>query len=53
MGWIRRTYEGQVHLQQRYLERNDAGGREAVRAARRLRWSGETLVGDLLPPAGR
>jgi hypothetical protein len=51
MGWIRRTYENQVHLQQRYLDRNDTGGRDAVRTGRQLRWSGATLVGDLLPPA--
>jgi hypothetical protein len=50
MGTVRRLWETQVRLQQRYLERNDAGGLEARSAVRWLRWSGDRLVGDVLPP---
>jgi hypothetical protein len=39
-----------VLLHQRYLDRYDVSGREALAATRQLRWSGSVLVGDLLPP---
>ncbi len=50
MGSVRRVWETQVRLQQRYLERTAVGGVEGLRSARWLRWSGQRLVGDLLPP---
>jgi hypothetical protein len=45
---VRRFVEQQVHLQQRYAERHGHSGREAVMAARPLRWDGDHLVGDVL-----
>lgn len=50
---LRRAWSAQVLLQQRYIDRHDVSGREALAAARQLRWSGSVLVGDLLPPADR
>ena len=46
---VRELYANQVRLQQRYLDRNDRTGAEARTATHRLRWSGDVLVGDLLP----
>jgi hypothetical protein len=50
---LRRAWSAQVVLQQRYIDRHDVSGRDALAASRQLRWSGSVLVGDLLPPAGR
>jgi hypothetical protein len=50
---LRRAWATQVLLQQRYIDRYDVSGGEALAAARQLRWSGSVLVGDLLPPADR
>lgn len=49
MRWLRQAYENQVSLQQRRIDRTAVSGREAVAASRRLRWSGMSLVGDLIP----
>jgi hypothetical protein len=47
----RRRYAIQVRLQQRYSDRNDRSGGDALAASRWLRWQGPVLVGDLVPPA--
>ena len=46
---VRRRYEAQVGLHQRYLDRHDATGADARRSGRQLRWYGAALLGDLLP----
>jgi len=46
---LRDFWATQEHLQQLYLDRHEVSGRDAVRATRTLRWSGDGLVGDLLP----
>jgi hypothetical protein len=52
---LQEFYQGQVRLQQLYLDRHETTGYEARVALRTLRWSGDELVGDWLPrcaPAG-
>jgi hypothetical protein len=46
---LRDAWATQEHLHQVYLDRHEVSGRDAVRATRTLRWSGDCLVGDLLP----
>jgi hypothetical protein len=46
---LREFYEGQVRLQQLYLDRHDVTGHEALAAMHTLHWSGDELVGDWLP----
>lgn len=50
LGRARRRFATQVELQQRYLERTERSGTDALAASRRLRWQGSELVGDLIPP---
>ena len=46
---LRAFWATQEHLQQLYLDRHDISGKEGLRATRTLRWSGDCLVGELLP----
>jgi hypothetical protein len=48
---LREFYEGQIRLQQLYLDRHDTTGRQALTALHTLHWSGDELVGDWLPTA--
>jgi hypothetical protein len=46
------AYRAQLALQQRYSDRYERSGAEALAATRALRWRGDALAGELVPPAG-
>lgn len=46
---VRAAWLTQVEMQQRYLDRHELSGYETRAAARRLRWSGDRLVGCEMP----
>lgn len=46
---VRAAWLTQVEMQQRYLDRHELSGFETRAAARRLRWSGDRLVGCEMP----
>jgi hypothetical protein len=48
---VRTAWQTQLELQQRYVDRHELSGFETRAAARRLRWSGDRLVGCELPPS--
>jgi len=49
LGRLRGFYAQQKHLQQLHIARHDFSGLDGKAAMRSLRWSGDLLVGDLLP----
>jgi hypothetical protein len=46
---LREFYEGQIQLQELYLNRHETTGQQALGAMHTLHWSGAQLVGDWLP----
>lgn len=48
---LRGAWHRQEALQQRYADRVELSGREALAAGRTLRLGGDRLAGDVLPPA--